>query len=359
MHLSPLRPVLQRPGPFVTVHTHVGRASEDARQQTDARWTTIWHTLERRGVDQDLLEVMHERIIEPPGVPGPARRTMVAEGPDLIFDQVLAGEVAWAETAEVAMLPDVGGWLMQADRQIPFLLVVADRDGAELSLHRGLSVPGTQETKLPGQDFQITEVAAGDWAEKQYAEDTWQRTANQVADAVRSGVRREQPALVLLAGDERALTEITHALEGLQVPVAQVTAGGRAAGASEEALWIEVCKILSDHEVHRDAQVVDELAQRIGQGAGAAGDLDGVLEALVRGQVERLVVDLQTARELRVDPTRHHGLPLPQAVVGEQPADRALVAAAAATDAACTVLPQATTGGSGVAALLRWDGSLA
>lgn len=79
------------------------------------------------------------------------------------------------------------------------------------------------------------------------------------------------------------------------------------------------------------------------------------VEALERAQVELLLVDLDATRHLAVDLARYPGLPLPEAVVGEQPADRVLVAAAAATDAEVSVQPSTFTDGKGVAALLRWE----
>jgi hypothetical protein len=363
MHLSPLRPVVERPGPFVTVHAAVGHPTEDGRQQRDARWTTIRHTLEHEEVDPALLPQLEERLSELPETPGLARRTLVAQGTDIVFDEVLAGDVRWPETAEVSALPDIGGWLLQADRQVPFILVVADREGADIGLHRGLGLPSADDVEVSGDDFQIRKVSTGGWAQdhvQQYAEDTWQRNADEVAAAVRTGLAEESPELVVLAGDERARHHVAHALDGVQVPVVQVSAGGRAAGASQEALWDAVRLVLAEHEAHRDARIAEELLERTGQGSAVAQGLEEVLQALAKAQVERLVIDLQACRDLVVDPTTYPGLPMPAGVTGEQPADRVLLAAAALTDAGCSVLPQSvlpgsSTEGSGVAALLRWD----
>src|SRR5688572_5492308 len=52
MHLHAVHDLVRRPGPFVTVQAEIGRTTEVARQQLDARWTTIRHTLEREGVGE-------------------------------------------------------------------------------------------------------------------------------------------------------------------------------------------------------------------------------------------------------------------------------------------------------------------
>ena len=82
-----------------------------------------------------------------------------------------------------------------------------------------------------------------------------------------------------------------------------------------------------------------------------------VLEALVRDRVERVVMDLRAAREHSVRPAEHDGLVLPAAAAVRDvlPADRVVVAMAAATDTDLCVLPL-EPGSGGVAAMLRPEG---
>jgi len=133
--------------------------------------------------------------------------------------------------------------------------------------------------------------------------------------------------------------------------------GGRGAGSSAEALWSEVRQVLAHIEAEDQRDLSGRLKEKWGQGVGAVLGVDDVIEALVQRKVETLVLDLQKAHDIAVDPTRYPGLPLPEQVVTkkELPADQVLVAAGAATDAALAVLPAAQTKGGGVAAMLRWD----
>jgi hypothetical protein len=210
---------------------------------------------------------------------------------------------------------------------------------------------------VKGADFGITKVPEGDWKQAQYqrsAENLWRRNAGEVADAVRDLVQQHRPAVVVLAGDVRATGEVERALEGTQVTVVHVDSGGRNPGASEDALWEDVRRVLADLQAHREEDVAGALEERTGQGAGAARGLDAVLDAFVNGQVDTLVLDLDAAREMTVDPAEHPGLALPDNATGPQRADLVLVAAAAATDAEVAVLPKGQSHGQGVAALLRW-----
>lgn len=360
MKLASIQDLYAHSGPFVTVHMDVSRDTEDANQQLDARWTGVSRELERAGVEQGLVDAIGARLRAQTDMPGEARRTIVAADGQIVFDDVRAGHSIWPETTSVGPLPDLAGWLHQVDGQTPFVLVKADREGADIDVYRAMSKPDPEHQEVHGETLHIQKVPQGDWAQKQFqqrSENVWKQNAREVADAVRSACAQERPRLVIVAGEERARAEVGEALDGLQYDVEQVSAGGRAAGSSEEALWDEVRQVLARFEAFDAQQVTDRLLEKTGQGSGAARGLGDVLDALVQGKAERLIVDLQAARDMTVDPAEHPGLSLPAGAADEKqlPADQVLVAVGAATDAELSVLPAERTKGAGVAALLRWD----
>lgn len=364
MDLTRLRPVFEHDGPFLTLHVEVGRATEDAAQQWDARWTTIRHDLERADVDPKLVADLGERLHENTHAPGEVRRTVVAAPGEVILDEIQVGHSAWPETVDHGDLPDLAGWLSVADRELPFVLVVADREGADIDVYRATSLPREHRESVEGQTFHITKVPEGDWAQKQFqqtAENAWNENAELVADTVRSLAREHRPRAVLVAGDVRARSAIAQLLEDGEpgaagTTIAQIEAGGRAAGASQEALWDAARVILADLEATADSQVAGALDEARGRGEGAAHGVDEVLDALVRTKVDRLVLDLPAAADKTVDPRRHEGLALPASAAQctELPADRVLVAAGALTGAQLSLLPAELSHGGGVSALQRW-----
>ena len=360
MHLDVLRPVFEVPGPYLTVHAEVGRTDEHALDQLDARWTSIRHELEHREVDTALIEEIGERLREKTHLAGEARRTIVASSGDVVFDQVQSGHAWWPETVDVGDLPDVAGWLRHAQRTIPFVLAQVDRTGGDVAFHRAVNQRPTDESTVEGERFQITKVPEGDWAQKQYqnrAEELWAHNAEEVAGAITSMVREHRPRMVLLAGDVRAADAVVEALGRIPTPVVRLDSGGRAEGTSEEALWGEVQRVLAEFEAHSDEDVAERLAEGAGRGRGVAVGSVDVLEALVRGQVDELVLDLDQASTATVHPADFPGLELPDTArrAGEVPADRVLVAAAARSDAELTLLPGELMPDHGVAAVLRWD----
>jgi hypothetical protein len=360
MHLDALRPVFDHSGPYLTVHAEVGRTDEHALDQLDARWTTLRHELEHRDVVPALIDTIGELLHENTHVDGEARRTIVATARDVVFDQVQPGHASWPETVDVDDLPDLSGWLRQADRAIPFLLVQVDRTGGDLAFYRASSRSPADERTVQGESFQITKVPDGDWAQKQYqnrAQGLWAQNASAVADEVTSMVRTLRPRAILVAGDVRATEELVEALGANPTPVVRLRSGGRAAGTSDEALWQEVSTVLAELEAHDDEQAAERVAEGAGQGRGVALGAADVLDALVRGQVDELVLDLDRAHESTVHPAEFPGLELPDPArsSAEAPADRVLLAAAALTGAEVSLLPAALIPDHGVAAVLRWE----
>lgn len=360
MQLNALRSVYAEPGPYVTVHMDVSRNTEDASQQLDARWTSARHTLEHEGVDPGLIEEIGRRVHEPVDVGGEVRRTIIAAGGQVVFDELIAGHSVWPEVVTCGDLPDVSGWLHQVDGQFPFLLVVADREGADIDFFRSLTAAETVHREVDGDTSQLHKFHGGGWSHKRFqqrSENQWESNSRDVADEIRAVVTRHRPRVVILAGDERARTAIGERLEGVQCEVVQTAAGGRAAGSSSSSLWDEVRKTLAHLEADDQRQLTGRLEEKWGRRNGAVLGVDDVIDALVQHKVDTLIVDLQKAHDLTVDPSRWPGLPLPEQARArkELPADQVLVAAGAATDAAIAVLPATQTKGGGVAAMLRWD----
>jgi hypothetical protein len=363
MHLHRIRPVLDRDGPFITLHVDVGRGTEDAAQQREARWTTIRHELARLECPENLMEDVRGRLDEVTHLPGEARRTLVSDGEDVVFDDLQAGHTHSPESVDHGPLPDLAGWLSLADQALPFVLVVADRTGADIEVHEAAMEPPTAQETVTGNTFYITKVAEGDWAQKQFqqsAENTWHHNATLVSDTVRSLIRKHRPRAVLVAGDVRARSDIIEMLRAHEagtdgVSVISVESGGRAAGASPEALWAEMRRNLAALQAERDAEVASRLDEARGRGEGAVHGLDDVMGALEEARVDRLVLDLASVQEGTVDFTGYPGLRVPPSARERAvPADRALVAGAALTDAQLSLLPANMGRGGGVSALVRW-----
>jgi Bacterial archaeo-eukaryotic release factor family 2 len=365
MDLEQLRAVFETPGPYLTLHVDVGRASENGAEQVESRWTNIRHELERAQVSETLVPRIDELVHENTHLPGEVRRTIVAAGDRILLDDVQTGHNPQPEVVDFSELPDLAPWIDVADQAYPFVLAVVDRTGGDVSTYRAASQPAVDQESVTGETYLITKVPVGGWAHKRYQQTTenrWHENAELVAEAVRDATRRHGARAVLVAGEVRARSEVVKALASLDHRVdnvIEVEAGGQDEGASDEAMWAEVHEHLRALVAAEDADIAARLDEGRGRGLGVATGVDEVLDALVKGQVEELVADLGALAEKTVRPARHAGLPLPPRAVDapELPADRVLVAAAALTGARLTVLPASMAHGGGASALLRWDDS--
>jgi hypothetical protein len=358
MNLAGIQHLYTHDGPFVNLHLDVSRDNDAAGKGVETRWTNIRHALEGTDVDASLLNRIGDLVLQPTGLPGPARRTIIAADGEVVLDDVRMGHGSWPEVCETGPLPDVSGWVTQVDGEFPFVLVTADREGAEVDVYRSLSQKQHDHESVQGQTLHINKVPSGDWAELQgHTEEVWRRNARSVAEAVRTAAREHGARLVVLAGEVRARAEIREVLEsGGSLEVSEVEGGGRAAGSSDDALWKDVNTAVGQHWQQDRQRILDRLQERSNQNREVARGLRNVMQALVRGQVERVVVDLDAAHEQTISIDDYAGLKLPAAAAyGRLPADQALVAAGALTDTELTVLPTSSIGGDGVAALLRWE----
>ena len=360
MLLDRIRHVFEHPGPYLTIHAEVGKSTQNGHRQLDARWTNLRHELEDQAVPTELVEDLERRLKEVHHLPGEVRRTLVVAGDEVVLDELQPGHAVWPETFDRGELPDLSGWLRAADGEVSFLLVQVDRTGGDLDFYRAAHTrPEHQEVEGAAR-FYITKVPQGDWAQSQYqrgAEENWKHNAKEVADAVASVVRHKRPRLLLLAGDVRAVQQLTDVLPDLPTEVVRLESGGRAAGTSEQALNEEIQRVLAEHEARHQQQIADQLAEASGRGQGeAAVGVRDVLDAFVRGQVDTLVLDPSAVTGERVHPGEFEGLvlPSPAADAEELPADRVLLAAAALSDAQVAVLPAGLVPTEPVAALLRW-----
>ncbi|UMG91926.1 Vms1/Ankzf1 family peptidyl-tRNA hydrolase [Nocardioides sp. TF02-7] len=359
--------MLDQPGPYVSLHLDVSRDTEDARQQLTSRWTRARHELEHQGITGSLLDELEERVQEVTHLPGQVRRTIVATPERVVLDDVRGGDTTWPETVTVGPLPDVAGWISMVDGEFPFALVRTDRVGADIEVYVASGTHAAETTTVEGDTFDVTKLPQGDWQHDKYqqrAENTWEANAKLVADQLREMSARHRPRLVVVCGDVRARSELAQLLDGQPgSTVVTVESGGRAAGTSDEALWADVRRVLDEHRAHQTADLLQELARGAATGEGVITGVDRVADAFVKGEVERLVLDLEDARETTVTAADHPGLALPEPALaaGALPADQVLVAAAALTSASVSLLPhevalpQEFALANGVAATLRWD----
>ena len=341
--------------PMATVLLDVSRDTEDGQHLVELRWRAAREQLEEQGAPQESLDAMEPLFLEPTHVPGAVSRLVIASDAEVRFDDVVSDSVD-PGVVTYGDLPDLTTWIQLQDGAVPILLVLADREGADLEVYRAFAEEPVEQQQVHGETMHIHKVGIGGWAHLRYqhhTEEVWRRNARQVAEEIEHHVSQGL-GVVVIAGDVYARKNIQDALGGrASDSVLEIEAGSRADGASREALDDAVREAVSGVVTERRLGLLREFTERRGRDGAVALGTDAVIDAFVRGQVDTLLLHPETARQGIVDPAKYPGITLPTAQ--PQRRDLGLIAAAALTSASVVTAGRTLLPDDGVAALLRSD----
>jgi hypothetical protein len=383
MELGFLSPLLERPGPWASVYTASGPASEDAATRQELQARAACERLEAQGADRETSLAVQEALTALPRDASPPGHALFATAGKVVLQTPLttapAGsgpDTCWEPLPRIGPLPEL------AEPLPVCLLVRIDRTGAAFELRgtRGETDAGT----VDGRDWPVHRTSSADWSERHFqnaVEDTWEQNAATVAQAVADRQQESGAGLIVLIGEER-MRRAVH--DRLPVQLAEITVEAqhgvretsRAEAAGEHLLDEEIERARHAHGRRRLAAVMDRFR------AGRVPGDDGTLES-----AEGVPALVEAAREHRIGTLllRPEGADLHREVwVGDGPdqvavrrtesqylgeprpaparADDALLRSAVATDAEVLCVRQSelepgTPDGlpvGGIGALLRW-----
>ena len=359
MKLSALAQVLTNdPGPFATAYADVSRAAADGDDLVALAARSARSDLVAAGCPEPVADALAERLGASTHEGGEVARVVVASARGVVLDELVRGRRP-QPSATWGPLPDLGPWLADATLVVPFVLARVDHAGGSVATYGDGTAGPLRVEQEAGGDVNYLHKTGADEHERS-VEEEWKRSADDVAAEIQRQVTAG-PSLVLLGGEPDAVSEVKTKLAHVEAEVVELEGGRRNVDGGEEAFAAEVAAALRGQVVAANLAVLHQLAQRLGERAqgsssrGAAG-LDEVLDALVVGQVDVLLIDPVAAAGTTVTLAEHPGLGLGAVeTTGALPADQVLVALAALTDADVRVERSGTLGDQPVAALLRWD----
>jgi hypothetical protein len=368
MDVSFLAPVFAATGPYATVCADVTHTTENADTEVELRVRGLAEKLTEQGAPEAVVEAVRSRLLEANEGGDVAtlrgRALVVTADGSVVLDQPLI-DAPRQEVAEYSPAPDLMPILRQLPGRVPHIVVVTDRVGADISVATLVGRPEIED-EVEGDSFQIHKFQGGGWAHHRYqhnSENKWIHNADNVAERIASLVRRLHPRFVLLAGDVRARQILSDRASDLWSElIVSMDEGGRAAGADREPVDQRAAELVAEHEAREEADAVEKIQAAAAHGLAVTGTAP-VVEALRKGQVETLVLADQPDDEKLLVGDSPLLLGLEQGdmdALGVQevhslPADRALFAAAVASDAGVVVVPRAAMPGDiPVAAILRY-----
>lgn len=353
-----LASIYSDPGPFASVYLEVSRDQEQGDRIVELGVRAVAEELAAQGAPSGVVDEAQDRLLRSTGQPAPISRCVVATERGVLFDELTRSHhahpvVTWGP------LPDVAAWLSNASQQVPFVLALVDHEGGDVTTYSADDTKPEREVSVGEPSKYEHKVRGGGWSHLNWqrsAETIWAQNAAEVAAEIERQVRNG-PELVILAGDVHSRGQVIADLpDTISGQVVVLDRAGRPVDGGDDALAADVESALRDAIVARQLKLVHELKERMGQGHSIAIGVRDVADALVRGQVDQLLLDPQAAAHFTLRPSDHPGLAL-----GIKPpdedlrADQALIAAACLTDADIAVATAGTMGGAPVAALLRWN----
>ena len=367
MELSFLRPLYERPGPYASVYADLTRTTEEVPKTPELRWRALHEELAAQDIAPETLRAIEDvvrRELDQRWSGGLA--VFAAHGETVLSERLPAAPRR--PMAHAGPLPHVLPLLVQRGEQVPHLVAVVDRTGADVS---GVSADGRRiGFDVRGDaDYPLRKVSAGDWNQSRFqraAEETWRGNAKKVGKEVERAARRYAPEVVVIAGDVRARTAVMEELPAAVLErAAEAGETVRPAGASDAPLVAEIGRLVELKAAeHLMAAVERFTGERAGRGRAAEG-IGPVVAALGRGQVDTLLVadrpdGVGTRLWIGPEPTqlatssdelRERGVAVPDS----DRADATLVRALVATDGDLLVTPpDGLPAESGLAAILRY-----
>lgn len=354
------------PGPFATAYADVSRVAAAGDDRVGLTARAAHDALVEQGCPTPVAEAVRDALGASAHAGGEVARVVVASEQGVVFSALVRGRRPQPSTSW-GPLPDLGPWLSDAVLVTPFVLARVDHAGGSVATYGdGTSDPLREEDEAAGDSNFLHKAGGGGMSYGRHehsVEEEWKRSADAVAAEVERQVDAG-PSLVLVAGEPDSVSELRAKLAHLQAEIVELPGGRRTEDGGEEAFDEEITEALRGRAVTANLDVLDQLKQRLGehaQGESTRGltGIGEVLDALVRGQVDTLLLDPPAAAEQSVDVSEHPGLSLGAVQPsGSLPADQVLVALAALTDADVRVERSRTLSGAPAAALLRWDNTV-
>ena len=367
MDLALFHPLAEANGPYATVTMDLTKTDPANTDHLYGRWRDLERRLRDVGAPEDVIATLQDAALEPTGVGGEHGRMVVANADGLLATYDLPrrpdAHATWGPVP--CLLPAIRALAST----ISHLVVRIDRTGADIEMHCGSAEQDATTVEVQGDHDDLTQVKTGGWSQRRFEsriQDSWEQNAAKVAEELDRMVRKHKPKLVLVVGEEHAMSFLEqHASAELTAVLVRSAVGGRGEGSSDEVVRDATEAALAATRATMEADVVARFRQETGRAEAASEGLEPVVDVLQRAQVDELLLvegrehdqDLWVGQDgLQLGLTREDAEALGATEPAVVPADEALVWAAVCSRAGVTLLDRAQADpADGVGALLRWS----
>jgi hypothetical protein len=358
VELDDLRPLADADGPFATVYLATDPGIDNAAHRAEVRWRALRDELGRAGAPPGALAAI-DALVPDAHLSGGTLAAIA--GPDRVHHVEHFEHVPRRELARWAPLPALLPLIAHRQSEVPYVVVLADRTGADVTAERARD-RGVVREEAGGAPGPVRRSQPGGWSQRRYqqrAENTWEHNARDVADLVVGLADEVGAAFVAVGGDVRAVELLRRDLpDRVQRLVVAIDATRAADGSDADA---SLPRLIA----HATAMQTAEALQRLATSPGLVADgAAATVAALQEARVGVLVVQADEDDERRAWFGRAAtaiglGEDHARAAAGGGPVQAAAlvdvaVRAALGTGAGIRVVPGSPPG-DGLSALLRWS----
>ena len=376
MDLGFLRPLYSTEAPVASVHLDTSRQSTESGKEIALRWRHLREHLAELGTDHATLQALDEAVGQG------ASRSFGTHGQSLFASQ---GQLLNSHTLATAPQRDHATWMAVPDplplvvdrgRHIPYVLVALDRVNAKIVGYTDQPTQGPALQENPtGQTMHDLDGPIGRSGPGQHrglgargnakhaAQQMWRENTAAFAEHVREAVRAVDAKIILVGGDEEAITYLRQNLgpRQLSIPI-RIIAGGRGGQAARERLHQAAEQALSDFIADEHAQALADYQQKLANDQAVQGTEEAA-HMLTEARVQTLLLSPEREEEGELYGSLHqpvlvaqHSTDLgqPDKDTFTAPASALMLRSAVASDASFTELFEQGRTGTDHGALLRF-----
>jgi release factor family 2 len=381
MELGFLKPLFDHLGPWASVYIDTTRTTEDAQQQQKLRERSVASQLIDAGADPYTCRAVMDLLAHEPASGAPPGRAVFATGAEVVLDLPLGvapapSEATWSLLPHIAPLPGLIG------EEPTCLVAYIDRTGADIELRetlRSRTVATANGKEWRGRGHRSLPADRHEWHYRNKVENTWNETADIIANELARQWPESGAQLLVLTGDARERRAVHNRLpEQLRAVTVEAENGSRSPGASKSVLDRQIAQACEQYAHAR----LEEALNRFRAGRGRPGEhgargadsspgdaaegVPAVVDAARSHQVGTLLLGQDgsdAGRDVWIGPgvdqvavqrgeARAMGVSKPE----RARADDALLRSAAAADVEVLLVPEGMQGpAGGFGAVLRWS----
>jgi hypothetical protein len=381
MELNFLKPLFDRPGPWASVYLDTSRTTEDAAQRQQLLRRSAAGQLIDQGADGRTCSAVVDHLAHEPVSGAPPGRALFATEGEVALDLPLGRSPTDVETSW-SVLPHVAPLIGYCSDRPRCMVAYIDRTGADFELrdaHRRETAGHAEGYQWQGRGHRSIPTDRYEWHYRNKVENTWNQTAEIIAEEIVRAWPDSGADLLILVGDPRERRAVHHQLpEPLRPHTVETERGSRSPGASRKLVDAQIDAAREDYARRRLDSVLDLFRTARGRpgehgprgvdapvGEAVEG-VPAVVEAARGHQVATLLLGYEGAdprREVWIGPgsdqlgvqrSQVQAMSCPKPVQAR--ADDALLRSIAASHAEVLLVPEGVQGPvGGLGAVLRWS----